>query len=395
MQVRLLRLPQGIQSIRFRLSLTYALTVFAAGSVLIGGLYFWQVKQLDDLTLSAQNFSVKDRRTGDEYELQVLTQSELQRATLQAFENDAYRVAINNLRQASLFGLGILFVVAFGVGWLLAGWALRPVNRMASVAREISGSDLSRRIGLVGPEDELKFLADTFDAMLDRVQGAFENQRRFVQDASHELRNPLAAARSHLELVLADPGATATDFRSSAEIAHRSTERMGNLVEDLLSQARSGVPQLESSLLDLSDVVTEVVEEFGGAARQNKISLSADVADEPIEVVGDRMALLRATSNLVSNAVRLSESNTSVVVRTLQVGEQAYVSVIDQGPGLSSEDQQRVFERFWRGEHDGSGTGLGLSIVKQIAERHAGSVSVESALGIGSTFVLKLPTSQA
>ncbi len=394
MQVRLLRLPQGIQSIRFRLSLTYALTVFAAGSVLIGGLYFWQVKQLDDLTLSAQNFSVKDRRTGDEYELQVLTQSELQRATLQAFENDAYRVAITNLRQASLFGLAILFVVAFGVGWLLAGWALRPVNRMASVAREISGSDLSRRIGLVGPEDELKFLADTFDAMLDRVQGAFENQRRFVQDASHELRNPLAAARSHLELVLADSGATAAEFRSSAEIAHRSTERMGNLVEDLLSQARSGVPQLESSLLDLSEVVTEVVEEFGGAARQNKISLSADVADEPIVVVGDRMALLRATSNLVSNAVRLSESNTSVVVRTLQVGEQAYISVIDQGPGLSSEDQQRVFERFWRGEHDGSGTGLGLSIVKQIAERHAGSVSVESALGIGSTFVLKLPTSQ-
>lgn len=362
--------------------------------MLIGGLYFWQVKQLDDLTLSAQNFSVKDRRTGDEYELQVLTQSELQRATLQAFENDAYRVAITNLRQASLFGLAILFVVAFGVGWLLAGWALRPVNRMASVAREISGSDLSRRIGLVGPEDELKFLADTFDAMLDRVQGAFENQRRFVQDASHELRNPLAAARSHLELVLADSGATAAEFRSSAEIAHRSTERMGNLVEDLLSQARSGVPQLESSLLDLSEVVTEVVEEFGGAARQNKISLSADVADEPIVVVGDRMALLRATSNLVSNAVRLSESNTSVVVRTLQVGEQAYISVIDQGPGLSSEDQQRVFERFWRGEHDGSGTGLGLSIVKQIAERHAGSVSVESALGIGSTFVLKLPTSQ-
>lgn len=395
MQVRLLRLPQGIQSIRFRLSLTYALTVFAAGSVLIGGLYLWQVRQLDELTLSAQNFAIQDPRTGNEYELQVLTQSELQRATLQEFENSAYRVAINNLRQASLYGLGILFVVAFGVGWLLAGWALRPVNRMASVAREISGSDLSRRIGLVGPEDELKYLADTFDAMLDRVQGAFENQRRFVQDASHELRNPLAAARSHLELVLADPKATTGDFRSSAEIAHRSTERMGDLVEDLLSQARTGVPQLESSLLDLSDVVKEVVEEFGGAARQAKVALSADVADEPIEVVGDRMALLRATSNLVSNAVRLSEPNTSVVVRTLQVGEQAYVSVIDQGPGLSSQDQQRVFERFWRGEDDNSGTGLGLSIVKQIAERHAGSVSVESALGIGSTFVLKLPTSQA
>ncbi len=177
------------QSIRFRLSLTYALAVFATGAVLIAMLMVWQVRRLDEpIMVNRRPLVLEDSATGRQFDtqLEVFTQDDLNEAFLEQFEREAYRQSLGELRKASLVGLGVLFVVAFGSGWLLSGWALRPMGRMAAVAREISASELSRRIGLRGPEDELKYVADTFDEMLDRLQASFEDQRRFIQDASHE-----------------------------------------------------------------------------------------------------------------------------------------------------------------------------------------------------------------
>ncbi len=382
--------PRIFQSIRFRLSLTYALAVFVCGTALIGGLYMWQVNQLDEPVLFLGRIELLHPVTGQPVEI-LLTDGDPRQEAMQIFEYNAYLLALDNLKKASLAGLAILFFVAFGTGWLLAGSALRPVHRMTMVARDITTTDLSRRISLPGPEDEMKSLADTFDAMLDRLQTGFEDQRRFVQDASHELRNPLAVARTNLELALSDPNAEADEIRASAEVAMRSTERMAGLVDDLLVQARSGMPEVPRTDVDLVALGQDLVDEFSGTAAKRDLSLQLVAPLAPLVVKGDGTALRRAVGNLIGNAVRVAPSGTVVNLSVARGDHCAVVSVADEGPGISQADQQQVFKRFWRGEGSTGGTGLGLSIVQQITERHGGTVAVQSALGHGSTFTMKLP----
>ncbi len=383
--------PRISQSIRFRLSLTYALAVFTAGSMLIGGLYAWQVNQLDEPRLVTGLITLVDPETRAPIETVVVVggESELKIGTI--FEYNAYLFALDNLKRASLAGLGILFVISFITGWLLAGWALRPVHRMTMVARDITATDLSRRIALPGPADEMKSLADTFDAMLDRLQGAFEDQRRFVQDASHELRNPLAVARTNLELALSDPNATPEDIRKSADVAMRSTERMSSLVDDLLVQARSGVPEIQRTDVDLVATAGDVVEEFTAQAAKQGLVVQLVSPMAPLYIKGDGPALQRAISNLVANAIKASPQGRTVRVSVAQGGHSAVVSVQDEGVGIREADKKNLFKRFWRGSRDDAGTGLGLSIVKQIVERHGGTVTVESTVDVGSTFTVKVP----
>lgn len=387
----MLTAPRISQSIRFRLSLTYALAVFTAGTMLIGGLYMWQVRQLDEPTLVQGRAVMTDPGTGRQIELVVLLGNDLRQDVVGVIEYTAYLRALDNLKKASLAGLGLLFFISFASGWFLAGWALRPVHRMTMVAQDITATDLSRRISLPGPDDEMKSLADTFDAMLDRLQTAFEDQRRFVQDASHELRNPLAVARTNLELTLSDPGASNDELRASADVAMRSTERMSLLVDDLLTQARSGVPDVSRSDVDLVATANDVVEEFAANARNHNVALGTVAPMAPILVRGDGPAIHRALSNLVSNALKAGPPGTAVTVTVARGDHYATLSVQDEGSGLSEADQQQVFTRFWRGDSSHGGTGLGLSIVQQIAERHNGTVSVTSALDHGSTFTIKLP----
>jgi signal transduction histidine kinase len=382
--------PPFFQSIRFRLSLTYALAIFVAGTLLIGGTYLWQLSQLDEPVLSIKRRVQMVDRSGRTVEW-VIAQGDPVEELLRVFEYNAYLRAADSLKTSSLVALGILFLVAFATGWLLSGWALRPVQRMVTVARDITATDLSRRINLPGPEDEMKQLADTFDAMLDRLQTSFEGQRRFVQDASHELRNPLAVARTNLELALTDPAADADQLRAAGQVAMRSTQRMSDLVDDLLERARYGVPEVARTDIDLVATAREVVDEYEPVASDRDVTLILVAPLAPLSVRVDATAIRRAVGNLVSNAAKFAPSGSEVTVTVEPDERHVTLNVIDEGPGLSADDQQRVFERFWRGPTSASGTGLGLSIVRQIAERHGGSVSVVSEEGSGSTFTLRLP----
>ena len=387
---RRLAAPRWAQSIKFRLALTYAVTVYAVGSLLIGGLYAYQVNQLEDPKLAYGTATLTDARTGESIQMTVLTRNAVQTHALEVFERSVNLSAIENLKRASLVGLMILVVIAFLIGWALATVTLRPISQMVAVARDITGSDLSRRISLDGPDDELRGLADTFDAMLDRLQTTFEDQRRFVQDASHELRNPLAVARTNLELALSNPDASAEDLRRSVEVAHRSTGRMTHIVEDLLIQARAGVPQIDKVVFDLVGVADEVRQQFLGPASERSIVISVE-STEPVMVKGDEQALTRVVLNLLSNALRFAPEHSAVEMSVYAEDCQAKLTVADRGPGLSAEDQQQVFTRFWRGKNAGPGSGLGLSIVKRVVERHGGTVSVVSELGRGSSFSVTLP----
>ncbi len=382
-------MPRIFQSIRFRLSLAFSLVVFSVGTMLVGGIYLYQVNQLDDPVIEIQTITYEDRITGRTIDVQAIMPEEAQRAIIEQIQVNSYREALNELRKASLGALGLLFLISFGTGWLFSGWTLRPVERITGVARDISATDLSRRIGLRGPDDELKQLSDTFDEMLDRLQGSFEDQRRFVQDASHELRNPLAVARANLELAL--EGDSEEEVRAAAEIAHRSTGRMTLLVENLLQQARAGVPELERGPVDLTRLVTEVAADFAAPAAERNLKVVPLVGTEPAIVLGDGSALRRAIANLVANAVRLAPASTSITLELVSAADCVELAVSDEGPGIAPKHHEAVFQRFWRGDNAGTGTGLGLSLVKLIVERHGGSVTLRSDIDSGSTFTLRLP----
>lgn len=379
--------PRWTQSIRFRLSLFYALSLFVTGSLLIGGLYMWQVERLDEPQLRTRQVQLVDPRTSQPVTFNVRSFGDV----VDAVEYNAYLRTLDSLKSGSYGALAVLFAFSFGASWWVAGLALRPVHRMTNVARDITASDLSRRIALPGPDDELKGLADTFDAMLDRLETGFEDQRRFVQDASHELRNPLAVARTNLELALSDPDASTEDLRASAEVASRSAERMSRMVEELLAQARSGVPELAIDEVDLAVLAGEMAEEYRATARQRKVTIEL-TAPMPVLTRGDGSALRRAIGNLLSNAIKASPQGSTITVTAVGIDEsQALVSVSDRGPGLTDDEQLQVFDRFWKGATSNGGSGLGLSIVRHVVERHGGEVSVASEPGLGSTFSIRLP----
>ena len=381
--------PRWTQSVRFRLSLFYALSLFVSGSLVIGGIYLWQLQRLDEPQLVRRQVQLIHPVTRQPVAFNLNTTEEL----IEVVEYTSYRQTLENLKRGSYGALAALFVVSFGTSWWVAGLALRPVHRMTQVARDITASDLSRRIALPGPDDELKGLADTFDAMLDRLETGFEDQRRFVQDASHELRNPLAVTRTNLDLVLSDPEASNDELRRSAEVARNSAERMTTMVESLLTQARSGVPELAMEEVDLAEVASGVVDDHRAGARQRKVTIELEVSDQP-RVRGDASALRRAVGNLLSNALKASppSSTITVVVRTER--GRGVVAVVDQGPGLTDEEQELAFDRFWKGATSNGGSGLGLSIVRHVVDRHGGEVSVASEPGLGSTFAIRLPTGQ-
>lgn len=308
---------------------------------------------------------------------------------MEKLELDAYRRALASLRRSMLLALAALFFGSFVAGWWLSGRVLAPIRRITEVAQGITATDLGRRISLVGPRDELRDLGDTFDSMLDRLEVAFDDQRRFVAEASHELRNPLAVARTNLELAL--DGGSDGDVRRAAAIAHDASQRMSGLVEHLLDEARAGLPVAAGEPVDLRAVAAATVGQHEAMARTRDLDLQLHAAPAPVN--GDRLALERALNNLVANAIRLAPRHSTVTVATGHDARsgRSWLSVTDEGPGLDEEQRARVFDRFWQGAgHEGDGAGLGLAIVQRIAERHGGTARVEAA-GSGTRFVVSLP----
>jgi len=299
---------------------------------------------------------------------------------------------LQTVRNLSLLALLALVPVGLAIGWAVAGRVVRPVGKMAGVAREIEATDLSRRIRLGGPPDEMRDLADTFDAMLDRLDQGVRTQRRFVEDASHELRNPLAVIRTTLDVALAEPE-DAEGLRNAAEVARRTADRMSITVEELMALARTSVQPERRTSVDLAEVVAEVAQEYDAEASTRGVRLSW-LAPSGLVIDGDRSALKRAQANLVSNALRVAPSGSIVHCRAGRAGGWLWFGVRDVGRGIAPEDQALVFRRAWRDgapTTEGEGHGLGLALVRQIAESHGGTVSVASVPGHGASFVVWLP----
>lgn len=377
--------PDWTRTVRFRLTVTYSLLLFGLAALVVGGIYWGLAHSLDAQPV-AKTFDVQKQYRG-------ITVGRITAADVSDVEAVVNYNTLRTLRIYSAGTLGGLFVGSLLIGWWLSGRALRPVSRITAAARDISASDLSRRIHLTGPDDELRRLADTLDGMLARLDDAFAAQRRLVDDASHELRNPLAIIQTNVDAVLARDDVTAEERRHAATVVGRATSRMSRLVEDLLAAARRDAQAFPETEVELADVAAEASEEFRLLAGERHLTLRRRVEPGAV-VIGDRDALRRALANLVGNAVELAPEYTEVLVGAGREGGWCWMAVRDAGPGIDPDAQARVFDRFWQADGPGrpGHAGLGLSIVRQIAESHGGTVALHSAPGVGSTFAVWLPS---
>jgi len=388
------RLPDWMRSIRVRYTVLYSAVLFGLAALLIGSLYLGLSLKLRSSPVDPQ---VRFRVTvmGNDGRASTFN---VDAYSMREFQGWINANTLAQLRDFSFIALGVLFVASLGVGWMVAGHVIAPIQRITDVAREIQATDLSRRIELQGPDDELKQLADTFDDMIARLDAAFEAQQRFVADASHELRNPLAVIRTNVDVVLKDPAATDDELRQTATVVKRASDRMARLVDDLLVVARQQTPRMRSELVDLAGVMWEETDEFAAPAKRKRVALELEAAPG-LAVEGDRDALKRAVANLLENAIRHAPEDGTVQITSGREGRWAWIAVTDDGPGVPPEHQEHVFDRFFRLDKGRAraegGNGLGLAIVREIARSHGGEVQLRSEPGLGATFVIWLPRSRA
>jgi signal transduction histidine kinase len=389
------RLPGFAQSIRFRLTVLYSTLLFAVVGLLLAVTYVVVERSTDPHPIT-ETYQAKQVR-GE----QVIGTMEV--AEVEEVESAVNYRTLQTLRTFSVGALGGLFLLSLGIGWVLSGRALRPVRAIARTAEEIQATDLSRRIQLGGARDELRYLADTVDSMLDRLDAAFRAQRQLIDDASHELRSPLTIIRTNLDVALTAPDATEDDRRRAVAVLDRATTRMSHLVEDLLASARRSAPALADTDVDLAEVTRDALEDHGSLAGDRGLGLR-DRLGTGLTLIGDPDALRRAVGNLLSNAVRLAPPGSDITVAGGHRDGWLWLAVADRGPGIAAAEQARVFDRFWRGPSGRDAgrrgaadrrTGLGLAIVRQIVESHGGQVVLFSTEGEGSTFVLWFPAHTA
>ena len=312
---------------------------------------------------------------------------------LNAFEEELRADALHQLLVKSALALGLMAVASVGLGWVLAGRVLRPIQEMTAAARRLSDTNLHERLALEGPADELKELADTFDDMLARLEAAFESQRRFVANASHELRTPLAIQRTLVDVALADPDATPEELRAMAASVRDAVDRSEHLIDGLLTLARSqqGVGTVTS--VDLASVAGHALDMTATDAKAADLSVRRDLA--PAVVTGNAVLLEQLVVNLVQNAVRHNVDGGWVEVTTTSTPTHAVLTVGNSGAAVDPGEVPRLFEPFRRLAPDrvgsGRGHGLGLSIVQAVATAHRGSVRAEALAGGGLSVTVSIP----
>jgi signal transduction histidine kinase len=375
-------------TIRVRLTLLYAGAFFLAGAILVAFMYLYLGLSLDH-QLSGRAASTEQLRT---HEVPPELADQLQTQYRQGRDDTLRAMLI-----ASLAALGVIGVAAGGFGWLLAGRALRPLQDITATARRVADRSLHERIALDGPDDEVKDLADTFDAMLERLDRAFDSQRRFVANASHELRTPLTINRTLIEVALDNPQASEA-LRQLGTNLLAVNQRHERLIDGLLTLASSEQRITDAIPVDLADVIRRIVTESQAAAQQAGVEIRTALASAP--VAGDPALLERLAQNLIDNAIgyNLAEHGWVAVTSGLDDGT-AQLTVDNSGPTVATYEIPNLFEPFRRlatterraavgGNH---GAGLGLSIVRSVAHAHGGDVHAIPRGDGGLTIHVRIP----
>jgi heavy metal sensor kinase len=283
-----------------------------------------------------------------------------------------------------------------GGSYWLAARSFAPIQQLAETARKIKAGSLHQRVPVPDVRDEVQYLAVTFNEMLDSLEQSFAQQRRFVADASHELRTPVAVIRNKAGIALLDPPQLEETVTALSEI-RAETERLSLLLTDLLTLARSdeGQAQFEHEVVALDRLVETVAATTEVLATQRGITLEVHVPS-PVSVMGDEARLIQVVLNLLENAIRYTKPGGCVTLVVEQTRTTVCLMIRDTGSGIAPEHLPHIFERFYRADAvrrqtEGSSSGLGLSIVAWIVRSHGGSVSVESQVDQGSCFTVLLP----
>jgi heavy metal sensor kinase len=294
-----------------------------------------------------------------------------------------------------LLGLPAAVALAGVCGYGLARRALAPVNRMAERARSINAEQLNARLPVDNPDDELGRLATVFNQTFARLESSFERMRHFTSDASHELRTPLTAMRSVGEVGLRGRRDEAA-YREIIGSMLEEVDRLALLVDRLLmlSRADTGQAKLSVDVVDLPGLAQEVAEQLGVLAEEKEQSIQVHFSDVG-QWTGDRVVLRQALLNLVDNAIKYSPNGGRIEIRVAEVDDRTIIDVSDTGPGIPSELQSRIFDRFYRVDkarsRENGGTGLGLAIAKWAVEVNGGQLTLEPENGTGSCFRIALP----
>ncbi|MER5363219.1 ATP-binding protein [Streptomyces sp. NPDC002785] len=379
-------------TIRIRLTLLYGGMFLIAGILLLSIIYLLAAQALhvgSELPFKIVNGQV----TSEVCNLPEKASPDSFNAAMNSCVNHQRQQALDTLLNRSLLALVGMSVIAFAFGYAMAGRVLSPLGRITRTARQVAGTDLSRRIELDGPDDELKELADTFDDMLDRLERAFTAQQRFVGNASHELRTPLAINRTLLEVHLSDPQAP-PELKQLGKTLLATNERSEQLVEGLLLLARSDNQIVERKPVDLAEVASRAIDQTRSEAEERGVEIRGERA--PAVVQGNGVLLERIALNLVQNAVRYNvpEQGWVEVTTELQPG-QAVLVVSNTGPVVPAYEIDNLFEPFrrLRTERTGSdkGVGLGLSIARSVARAHGGRIVAEPREGGGLVMRVSLP----
>lgn len=384
------RLPHARATVRLRLTLMYAALFLVAGVIMIVILYALLSRALTppEMPPPEEPHIGEVITEGDDVTMTI--EEQIDQARREERESALQQVQI----QAGIALLASVFV-ALTFGWVIAGRVLSPIRDITAHAREANAATLDRRLQLDGPEDELKELADTFDAMLDRLQSAFESQRHFAAKASHELRTPIAIIAAEADVIAEAPDASDRE-RTTARAIRTAADRSERLIDGLLTLSRSDSTMRDDTRIDLADVAGDVIGELVAAA--DAASIAIDLELHAAFVQGDRVLLERFVGNLVENAIRYNAPSRGwirVVVSTED--ERAQLLVENAGRDTPIGDLDRLFEPFARGAQTGTarqkvtGFGLGLAIVRSVVDAHRGELQATARPDGGLRVIVTFP----
>ncbi|WP_159624098.1 sensor histidine kinase [Actinomyces sp. zg296] len=370
-------------SIRTRLTLTYSGLVMAAGAALIAVVYIYTRYVALQININAPT---KDGTVPPAAQTTAAPQVDTNLFEL-----------LSSIMHSAVGVLALLVVLSGTVGWVLAGRMLRPLSSMNTAANLAASGDLSQRLALVGPHDEIHDLADTFDHMLTSLERSFSAQRRFAANASHELRTPLATTQTMIEVALSDPSASAEDLRRvlgrvlEANCSHRET------IDALLDLADAQSGRLAREDVDMEATVRDALGLLAPQIAERGLRLSTHLL--PARVPGDPVLLRQGVTNLLRNAVRYNNDGGRITVGMAHLADGVRLTIRNDGAQVPPQSVESLREPFVRGEGRGrtrgSGHGLGLAIVTALATAHGGQLSLSANPTGGMTAILEIPGEEA
>jgi signal transduction histidine kinase len=367
-------------TVRLRLAALYAAAFFISGVVLLVSSYL------------LVRHNLLDRASEPAHRLPGGHFGRDSDAIFDEARREVRAAALRQLVDRYILVLALTTLLSALLGWLMAGRALRPLKRITATARRVSEENLHERIALEGPQDELRELADTFDTMLTRLDAAFASQRSFIANASHELRTPLAVIRAEVDVALASRDLTKEKLVEMARVVRVATERSEQLIEGLLTLARSDRGDLSREAVELRSVAALAMKEESEEIERRGLRVESTLG--PAVAAGDRALVERLVANLIQNGVRYSDAGGLLSVSTFTDNGHAVLRVANGGPAITQEEALTLATPFrrLRRERTGSsaGSGLGLSIVQSVVEAHGGTMEIV-APGKGLVVIVRMP----